>query len=176
MTSRSVSLFVAVLMSGALLSACAGPQGEPFGSRHEIEQRFRRPFGSNVLGLRVSDALKSGSLSSEQVEQISLRLAKMLGESGQFEGVIDLTGQADDGGVNMILNVSVTEFHDASEQEISQGVRSRLVGHVTLVDGRKDNRGAAMVEADGRRLDVTGNRSMPDTLKFFAAELLQLVH
>jgi len=175
MTYRFLISLVVALMSGSLLAACAGVQGEPMGARYEIEKRFQRPVGADTLGVRVSDGLMTGSLSQEQVKQLSTFLAHVLRESRRFEMVVDLTDHAKDDGIEMIVNVNVTEFRVASEQERSQGIRSQLIGEVTLTDWQKSNRGLARVEADGVNLEVVGKIQPPDTVRSFAGAILELL-
>lgn len=176
MTSRSVRLLVVALVTGGLLGGCASFQGEPLGAHYEIEERFRRMNDEDQIGVLVSNGLKTGSLSQDQVKRLSDFLTNLLRESGQFREVLDFTGNPDFGGVDLVVNVSVTKFQVASEQERSQGVRSHLQGEIKVTDPQKENRGSAMVRADGMRLEVVGKNRPPDTVRFFAgaiAELLQ---
>jgi hypothetical protein len=176
MTHRPYRLFVFVLAIAGLLGAgCAGVQGEPLGAHYEIEQRFVRAINEDHIGVRVSSGLEGGSLSSAQTGQLAKFFAHALRDSGRFGSVIDLMDRADDSGQDVVVHVRVTKFQVASEQERSQGIRSHLEGEFTLTDRESANRGAAMIRADGMRLEVVGKTRPPDTVKLFSAALLELL-
>jgi hypothetical protein len=175
MISRSVGLSIVAVVTSSLLVACAGVKGDPLGGRYHIEKRFERPIDADTLGIHVSSGLTTGSLSDEQLEQLATFLTHLLRDSKQFGAVFNLAGEEQNYSVDMILNVSVTEFRNASEQDRAEGVRSRLVGELSLLDREKNNRGLARVEADGFHLVLVGKIRPPDTVKYFAVAILELL-
>lgn len=175
MISRFVHPFALAILAGSVFAGCTAMNGEPLDGRYAIEKRFVRPIGADTLGVRLSDGLENASLSQAQIKKLSSLLSDVLRDSRRFGMVIDLTEETKDGGLDMVLDVSVTEFQAATEQQRSQGVRSKLMGQVSLFDEQNNNHGIAMVEATGMRLEVVGKNQPPDTVRFFASAILELL-
>jgi hypothetical protein len=173
MTSRSMISVVVSLVAASLLVACAGMQGPPGGAKTEVLERFLRPVGADQLGIRIVDGLTTGSMSPKEIERVGEMLGKMLRASGRFDAVINHMTEDDD--LEMVLNVSVTEFVVATEQQRTQGIRSKMVAKVDLLDQQKRNRGSAIVRSVGKHLDVVEHMRTPDTIVFFGEALLQLL-
>lgn len=154
----------------------AGAQGaKPFRGvtaegRYEEIQPFQRILGANELGLRVHSGLASGSLSDQQIKQLSTFLSDLLDESGAYDLVLDLTYSNDTSSVELLLDLVITDFHRATQQELAAGKPSRLTGNLTIkqTDGLQRTVGVATIWATGVRLDLVGNTEAPDTVIEFA--------
>jgi hypothetical protein len=175
MTSRSMISVVVSLVAASLLVACAGMQGPPGGAKTEVLERFRKPVGADQLGIRIVDGQTTSSMSPKEIERVGEMLGKMLRASGRFDAVINHMSEDSDGDLEMVLNVSVTEFVVATEQQRTQGIRSKMVAKVDLLDQQKRNRGSAIVQSVGKHLDVVEHMRTPDTIVFFGEALLQLL-
>lgn len=176
MTFRSGGLLVLAFVMVGLFGGCAGMnKGEPSVARYEIQERFRISTWEDRFGVRVTDGTQGKTLSKAQVDRISKFLANTLQETGQFGLILDLNSDPDIRDAQLVINVKVTTFEVASEQELSQGKKSLLYGEVLVTDSREENRGTAMVWADGMNLKVVGENLPPDTIRLFAGAIADLL-
>jgi hypothetical protein len=177
MTARSfVPIFVA-LLGAVLLAGCSGMKGQPLGGHYELEGNFRRLAEEDRFGVRVSADLESGTMSDEQVEALSTFISNLLRESRPGGVVLDLTSyESQSKSVDLVLDIVVTKFAPADAQARSQGIRSHLAGRLTMLDTANEPRGAALIRADGFRLDVLKETKAPDTVVYFTNVIVDLIN
>ena len=183
LTSRHRALalcsIVAFLAASPILTACqsSGGGGVVPNARYRITEPFKDSLSADLIGLRVRSDLATGSLSAEQISQLSTFLSVLLDRSGQYLAVIDLTSSKNTRAVLRIVDVGVTEFLPASQQQLAAGQPSKLsdVIWVTRTEGTRGSAGAASIWATGHRLKVVGKTEPPDTVKEFAEAIRELV-
>jgi hypothetical protein len=167
-------MMLGIVLVTALGLACAQLGVAP-SARFKIDERFPDRIGeAKVLGVEVTSALPSGSVSESDLKRLSGFFTRSLTE-GSFDAAFDLTSGGHAGEVDLILTVDITLLEAATPEERKKRVPSHLHGTISLRDratGR--NFGRATIWATGSGLDLKPEY-MPDTVRKFIEAIRGIV-